>query len=33
MTSLMLNNEDDELESRMALTAAVMADKSRSRML
>ncbi|HHL2823603.1 TPA: ArsR/SmtB family transcription factor [Citrobacter murliniae] len=33
MASVMLNDEEDELESRMALTAAVMADKSRSRML
>ncbi|MBJ3589993.1 winged helix-turn-helix transcriptional regulator [Salmonella enterica subsp. enterica serovar Saintpaul] len=33
MALVMLNDEDDELESRMALTAAVMADKSRSRML
>ncbi|POT57794.1 transcriptional regulator [Citrobacter amalonaticus] len=33
MTSVMLNEEEGELESRMALTAAVMADKSRSRML
>lgn len=33
MTSVMLNEEEAELESRMALTAAVMADKSRSRML
>ncbi|WP_196208750.1 helix-turn-helix transcriptional regulator [Citrobacter sp. Res13-Sevr-PEB04-36] len=33
MTSIMLNEEEGDLESRMALTAAVMADKSRSRML
>ncbi|HAU5638250.1 ArsR/SmtB family transcription factor [Citrobacter amalonaticus] len=33
MTSIVVNEEDGELESRMALTAAVMADKSRSRML
>lgn len=33
MTSVMLSEEEGELESRMALTAAVMADKSRSRML
>ncbi|EGT4255352.1 ArsR family transcriptional regulator [Citrobacter amalonaticus] len=33
MTSLGMNEEEGELESRMALTAAVMADKSRSRML
>lgn len=33
MASVLLNEEEGELESRMALTAAVMADKSRSRML
>lgn len=33
MTSVVVNEEEGELESRMALTAAVMADKSRSRML
>lgn len=33
MTSVVVNEEDGELESRMALTAAMMADKSRSRML
>lgn len=33
MTLSGMNEEEGELESRMALTAAVMADKSRSRML
>ena len=33
MASVVLNEEEDDLESRMALTAAAMADKSRSRML
>ena len=33
MASVMLKEEEGELESCMALTAAVMADKSRSRML
>lgn len=33
MASVILHEEEGELESRMALTAAVMADKSRSRML
>lgn len=33
MASVMLSEEESALESRMALTAAAMADKSRSRML
>ena len=33
MASVMLHEEEGDLESKMALTAAVMADKSRSRML
>lgn len=33
MASVMLSEEEGALESRMALTAAAMADKSRSRML
>ncbi|EPJ3205868.1 winged helix-turn-helix transcriptional regulator [Salmonella enterica subsp. enterica serovar Derby] len=33
MASVILHEEEGELESQMALTAAVMADKSRSRML
>ena len=33
MASVMLHEEEGDLESKMALSAAVMADKSRSRML